>query len=77
MATSERQKIYNQRYREKQAKIKRLARQLDDAVVAMEKLPKCSACRRVDDQRCDHTGERRERVEAAELARNQLQQLEH
>ncbi len=72
MATSERQKIYNQRYRDKQVKIKKLCQQLDVAVVVLEKLPKCAECVAAR-LACSHTPERRDQIKAAELIRNELQ----
>jgi len=76
MATSERQKLYNQRYRDKQAKIRRFCKEMDAGVVALEKLPKCPDC--ADKPvACDHTPERRGLIKEIEMARAQLEQLEH
>lgn len=70
-----RQKIYNQRHREKKAKIKAFSRQLDDGVNALEKLPKCPACGA--GVHCAHTPERHKLLQEIELVRAQLEQVEH
>ena len=70
-----RQKIYNQRSREKKAKIKRFSHELDAAVEALEKLPKCGDC--VTAPACEHTPERQRYVRLADRARAQLADVEH
>ena len=82
MATSERQKIYNQLYREKQAKIKRLCQELDAGVVALEKLGQCPPCQSAGERiglrvQCTHTPERHKQLRELELVRAQLEQIDH
>jgi hypothetical protein len=82
MATSEQQKRYARRYREKRKKIASFALQLDRAVASMEKLPSCPECLKEAAQtgqrpECLHSPERRRWNEEAQLARSQLQELDH
>lgn len=83
MATSERQKIYNERYRRKTAKIKSFAKELDQLVAALEKLPACAACDAVSRElkpyrkACEHTPERRKLIVETALVRDHLEQLDH
>lgn len=75
MATTDRQKFYNQRYREKRAKIQGLSRELDRQVLALEHLPKYAACGPAT--LCEHTSDRRNQLQTVELVRARLQALEH
>ncbi|MDE2104249.1 MAG: hypothetical protein KGL39_43835 [Patescibacteria group bacterium] len=82
MSNSERQKIYNKRYREKQSKIKRLCRELDRVVRELEELPKCPACENWSGSigigvQCDHTADRKQYMGEANITRAQLEEVEH
>ena len=79
----DRAKVYNQRWRAKQTKIKAFAKQLDQGVVALEKLPPCADCIalnvRLQPYRhdCCHTPERHQLTQELGLVRMQLQQVDH
>jgi hypothetical protein len=73
---AERQKIYNRRAREKKAMIKRISRELDAAIEALERLPKCCACQSPGAQ-CDHTTQRKLYTIEAAIARSQLAEAEY
>ena len=73
--TSENQKRYNQRYREKQSKIKKFSKQLDVAVEEMETLAKCQTCAAMPGQACTHTPARKALAATTEHVRSALQQL--
>ena len=75
---AERQKKYNQRAREKKAKIKRLCRELDEAEAALEKLPRCPACAALPaGVQCEHTPERRQFMGGSAIIRSQLAEVDH
>lgn len=77
MATSDQQKKYQRRWREKAAKIKSLTKQIDTSVAALEKLPKCEACQKIPAKRCMCTHAHKALNETTEIARCVLEQLEH
>jgi hypothetical protein len=86
MASPDRQKIYQARWREKQGKIKRLAKLLDDEMNAMEHLPHCAACSAravtlpsgaISFPACSHSPMRKRLTASMELTRLHLEQLEH
>lgn len=70
------QQQYNRKWRAKQAKIKLAVKELDRLADQLAKLPKCAACER-DRLACRHLPAHRELLERTELARSELQQLEH
>ena len=76
MKTSERQRGYNKKWRDKQAKIKKLGQELDAMVAAMEKLPRCTACESAQ-VACGHTKARHQALELIEIHRGWLRDLEH
>ncbi len=75
--TSENKKRYNDRYREKQSKIKKFSKQLDAALLEMEKQPKCAECAGIPSSVCAHTPARRALHATAEKMREELAQVDH
>lgn len=79
---SDRQKTYQRRWRDKRAKIKRFIQEIDEGIAALERLPKCADCaaesaRLKRSVVCHHTSARRLLNEQVEMARCQLEQLDH
>ena len=72
---------YDAKYREKKSKLRRLAKELDAAVAALERLPLCDLCaaahRLGDRVGCTHLPAHKHLVLDAELIRGQLRQLDH
>jgi hypothetical protein len=80
MPTSERQKAYNQKAREKKSKIKALSKELDDLVMQMEKLKHCERClcgNGYGHNQCTHTPARKRLEKELSITRTKLAEIDH